>query len=70
MVAKGMSAAEYAERVLRAIEADKFWVITHEDFKPMLNVRSQSVLNETNPLSMAEVIQQGGVGKFAALDTP
>ncbi len=70
MVAKGMSAAEYAERVLRAIEADKFWVITHEDFKPMLTVRSQSVLNETNPLSMAEVIQQGGVGKFAALDIP
>ncbi len=57
MIAQGMSAAEYAERVLRAIEADKFWVITHEEFKPMLNVRSQSVLNETNPPTMAEMMQ-------------
>lgn len=60
MIAEGMSAADYAERVLRAIEADKFWVITHEDFKPMLQLRSQSVLNETNPLSLAEVMQHGG----------
>lgn len=57
MVAKGMSANEYAERVFHAIEADKFWVISHESFKPMLQLRSQSVLNETNPLTMAQIIQ-------------
>lgn len=59
MIAQGMSAAEYAERVLQAIEADKFWVITHDDFKPMLQVRSQSVLNETNPPTMAEIMEHG-----------
>ena len=58
MIAQGMSAAEYAERVLRAIESDKFWVITHEEFKPMLGVRSQSVLNETNPPTMAEIMRR------------
>jgi len=66
MIEQGMSAAEYAERVLRAIEADKFWVITHEDFKPMLQVRSQSVLNETNPPTMAEIMQHGKNAAYAA----
>ena len=59
----GMSAAEYAERVLRAIEADKFRVITHEEFKPMLQLRSQSVLNESNPLTMPEIMQHAAVAR-------
>lgn len=59
MIANGMSTTEYAERVFQAIEADKFWVITHESFKPMLQLRSQSVLNETNPLTMAQIMQHG-----------
>jgi short-subunit dehydrogenase len=59
-VAQGMSASEYARRVLQGIEADKFWIVTHEEFKPMLKLRQQSIITETNPPTLTEAMQHLG----------
>ncbi|MCB1679345.1 MAG: SDR family NAD(P)-dependent oxidoreductase [Halioglobus sp.] len=60
MVARGMSASEYARRVLEGIEADKFWIITHDEFKPMLQLRPQSIVAGTNPPTLTEAMEHQG----------
>ena len=60
MVARGMSASEYARRVLEGIEADKFWIITHDELKPMLQLRPQSIVAGTNPPTLTEAMEHQG----------
>lgn len=69
-VADGMTPGEYARLVFQQLEADKFWILTHHDFKPMLHARVEAIFNETNPLSFEEILQRtnakygGGAADF------
>ncbi len=58
MVADGLTPDEFAARVWTGIEADKFWIFPQPEFKPMYQARADSVLNETNPATMAEMMGQ------------
>jgi NAD(P)-dependent dehydrogenase (short-subunit alcohol dehydrogenase family) len=58
MVAAGLTPDEFAVRVWAGIEANKFWILPQPDFKPMYQTRADSVLNETNPATMAEMMGQ------------
>lgn len=57
-VAQGMSPREYARLVFERLEQDKFWILTHHDFKPMLYARVEAIENETNPLSFEEILEK------------
>lgn len=46
----GMPADELAARVFEAIAHKRFWILPHPDFKPALQARTQSILDETNPV--------------------
>lgn len=52
----GMPADELATLVFQAIDEKRFWILPHPDFKPALQARVQSILDETNPVfQMADV---------------
>ncbi|MEX5609469.1 SDR family NAD(P)-dependent oxidoreductase [Pseudomonas protegens] len=48
-IREGMSPAELAALVFDAIDAKRFWVLPHKDFKEALQRRVRSILDETNP---------------------
>lgn len=55
-VADGLTPDHFAELVFSRIEEDKFWLLPQSEFKPMLDKRHESIMNETRPLSMAELM--------------
>ncbi|MEM8499427.1 MAG: SDR family NAD(P)-dependent oxidoreductase [Pseudomonadota bacterium] len=55
-VADGLAPDHFAQLVFEKIEQGKFWLLPQSDFKPMLNQRHESIMNETSPLSMAELM--------------
>ncbi len=55
-VAAGLSGDEFAKLVFEGIEAEKFWLLPQTAFKPMLEQRHQSMMKETSPLSMWELM--------------
>lgn len=55
-VARGLAPSEFASRVFAGIEADKFWILPQPEFKPMFELRSKAVLEETNPPSTSDVL--------------
>jgi NAD(P)-dependent dehydrogenase (short-subunit alcohol dehydrogenase family) len=59
MVARGLSPAEFAARVWEGIEANRFWILPQPEFKPLYQLRVDSVMNETDPLSMAATMAVG-----------
>ncbi|MFJ2685299.1 SDR family NAD(P)-dependent oxidoreductase [Pseudomonas sp. NPDC087342] len=48
-IRKGMTPGELAEQVFAAIAQKRFWVFPHKGFKPALERRVHSILEETNP---------------------
>ncbi|MEE9098939.1 SDR family NAD(P)-dependent oxidoreductase [Pseudomonas nitroreducens] len=55
-IRQGMPADELAQIVFQAIDEKRFWILPHPDFKPALQARTQSILDETNPVFlMADV---------------
>lgn len=56
-VAKGLTPDEFAARAFKGIESDKFWLLPQPDFKSGLQMRLASILEETNPLSLADMLQ-------------
>jgi len=56
-VARGLAPDEFAARAFKGIEADKFWLLPQPEFKPGLQMRLASILEETNPLSLADMLQ-------------
>jgi NAD(P)-dependent dehydrogenase (short-subunit alcohol dehydrogenase family) len=48
-IRQGMTPSELAEQVFAAIAEKRFWVFPHKGFKPALERRVQSILEETNP---------------------
>ncbi|MCZ6831252.1 MAG: SDR family NAD(P)-dependent oxidoreductase [Gammaproteobacteria bacterium] len=56
MVADGLTPADFAARVWAGIEANKFWILPQPEFKPMYQLRVDSVMNESDPLGMADML--------------
>jgi NAD(P)-dependent dehydrogenase (short-subunit alcohol dehydrogenase family) len=52
-VAAGMPPEEVADKVLRAIVEERFWVLTHPITKGAIEARMRGILDETNPDSEA-----------------
>lgn len=55
-VANGLAPDDFAKRVFVGIEADKFWLLPQPEFKTQFESRHASIINETNPTSMLEMI--------------
>ncbi|MGH8433021.1 MAG: SDR family NAD(P)-dependent oxidoreductase [Pseudomonas sp.] len=49
-IRQGMTPRELAELVFSAVREKRFWILPHKFFKPALQRRLQSILEETNPL--------------------
>lgn len=49
-IREGMPADELAALVFQAIDEKRFWILPHPQFKPALQTRTQSILDETNPV--------------------
>ncbi len=49
-LAKGKTAREVGDLVLDAIRARRFYVLTHPDWKPMIEGRMRGILDETDPV--------------------
>lgn len=56
-VSQGMSPAECAKLVFQAIRENRFWVFTHEDFKPEYQRRYEGVMNNQNPRYQQYVVE-------------
>jgi NAD(P)-dependent dehydrogenase (short-subunit alcohol dehydrogenase family) len=57
-IAEGMEPDQCAERVFAGIRESRFWIFTHEDFKPEYQRRVQSVLDGTNPTYQVYVTEK------------
>ncbi len=49
-VEQGMLPEKIAERVFDAVRDSKFWILTHEDFDPMIRERFEGMLRRENPV--------------------
>lgn len=49
-IRQGMTPLELAELVFAAVREKRFWILPHKFFKPALQRRLQSILEETNPV--------------------
>lgn len=49
-IRQGMAPRELACEVFAGIEAERFWLLPHKNFKPALERRLASILDETNPV--------------------
>ena len=48
-MAGGIAAAEVAEKVLRAVQEDRFWVLTHPEFNGAVQKHTQGILEGKTP---------------------
>ena len=48
-VSKGQSSQECAKLVFQHIRDERFWIFTHEDFKPQYQRHSEQILRSENP---------------------
>ncbi len=55
-VADGLTPDHFADLVFERIEEGKFWLFPQTEFKAMLQKRHDSIINETRPLTMAELM--------------
>ena len=58
-VAAGLTPDTFAQRVFAGIEADKFWILPQQEFKAMFQMRVDSILQETNPMTMQQMMELG-----------
>ena len=49
MVDQSLTPDEFAPIVFQGIKDGKFWLFPQPEFKPMFQMRVDSILNETNP---------------------
>jgi len=48
-IPEGMPPATLADKVFEAIRADRFWILTHPEFKPVFESRFQTMMDGRNP---------------------
>ena len=56
-VAAGLKPDEFALRVFEGLEAGNFWLIPQPEFKPLFEMRTRSILDGTNPISTASLME-------------
>ena len=56
-IAAGLSPTEFAGRVFDAIAQDKFWLLPQPEFKPLVQLRTRSIVDETAPPSLNEMLE-------------
>ena len=49
----GIEPSEVAEQVLAAIKAEQLWILPHDELKPMVTARAESIVSGTNPAGMS-----------------
>lgn len=49
LLATGMSVEEVAEHVFAAVREERFWILTHESFKPLVTTRFEAAVAGRNP---------------------
>ncbi len=49
MIKDGMSPSVLAEIVFEAIKAEKFYILTHPEMKPLIKLRHDGIMEERNP---------------------
>ena len=54
-ISEGMTPAAVAEVVVTGIEADRYWLLTHKDWMPMLVRRWDSITEGVNPQAIEEL---------------
>jgi NAD(P)-dependent dehydrogenase (short-subunit alcohol dehydrogenase family) len=55
-IASGLQPDDFAARVFEAIAQDKFWLLPQPEFKPMVQLRTQSIIDETVPPNLNEMM--------------
>ena len=50
MMKSGMPPSVLAEIVFKAIEEEKFYIITHPEMKPLVKLRMDGIMEERNPV--------------------
>ncbi|MFN2228569.1 MAG: SDR family NAD(P)-dependent oxidoreductase [Anaerolineae bacterium] len=51
-LAAGMPPAEVADRVFEAIEAERFYILTHPEFMPLIEARMAAIVQGHNPVDL------------------
>jgi NAD(P)-dependent dehydrogenase (short-subunit alcohol dehydrogenase family) len=49
LVSNGMAPVEVAAKVFQALADEKFYILTHPEFKPSIHTRMQNILEERDP---------------------
>lgn len=49
VIAAGMPTSQVAEEVVQAIREERFYILTHRDWKPLIAARMQGILDERTP---------------------
>ncbi|MET0884013.1 MAG: SDR family NAD(P)-dependent oxidoreductase [Acidimicrobiales bacterium] len=49
----GIDPSVVADLVVDAIRADTLWILPHDDLKPMVTARAESIVNGTNPAGLS-----------------
>jgi short-subunit dehydrogenase len=49
----GIEPSVVADMVVDAIRADTLWILPHDDLKPMVTARAESIVNGTNPAGLS-----------------
>ena len=52
-VQTGMPPAQVADAVFKALREDKFYILTHPDWKERVRIRMEDILQERNPIESA-----------------
>ncbi|MBS7690484.1 SDR family NAD(P)-dependent oxidoreductase [Pseudomonas lalucatii] len=64
-IRQGMTPLQLAELVFAAIAEKRFWILPHKFFKPALQRRVQSVLEESNPVFQFVAADEPGASHVA-----
>ncbi|HZR84801.1 MAG TPA: SDR family NAD(P)-dependent oxidoreductase [Candidatus Binatia bacterium] len=49
LLASGLAPSQVADRVLEAVREERFYILTHPDFTPMVRQRMHAILEQRNP---------------------
>ena len=52
MLEAGLDPADVAAMVVDAVKADRFYILTHDDWRPMVEARMGDIIEGRNPTPM------------------
>jgi short-subunit dehydrogenase len=66
-LAKGLSPRSVGDQVLSAIREERFYILTHPDWNPMIEHRMRAILDGQNPTMLPPPGSEGILEKLSAL---